>query len=93
MTILHYLIGYSKSDGSLVTEVIIPHSEMAVVRRWISLYPDDPHAFDPYELMPWQARQIAELAGEHITGTVYDYFLQAFDEPDEATQSAGLAAH
>ena len=79
MTIRHYLIGYSK-DGRPRVELEVPCAQMAKVRQLLSLYPDDPDALDPYELLPWQVRRIAELAGNHAAEDDAEYFLQAFQE-------------
>lgn len=92
MTIRHYLIGYHKSHGTVATEVLIPADRVKEAKRLLALYPDDPEALDPYELLFWQAREIAKFAGKQITGEAYDYFLQAFDEPEpQINQSPQLA--
>ncbi len=87
-------MGYGKADGSLQFELAVPLEKVAAVRRMLPLYNDDPDALDPYELLPWQAREIAELAGKPIRADLYEFFLQAFeDEPDTRDHQAGLAAH
>ena len=95
MTVQHYLIGYDKADGSPRVEIAVPADRMEKVRKLIPLYPDDPDAFDPYELLAWQAREIASMAGIQIAGTRLDFFLQAFDGPEPASAGArdGVPAH
>jgi hypothetical protein len=82
MTVRHYLVGYGKTDGNLRMEILVPAERMDEVKKLLSLYPDDPGAIDPYELYPWQARDIAKLAGGRVAGEEHDFFLQAFVESD-----------
>ena len=89
MTIRHYLIGYSKTDGNQQVEIAIPSGQMAAVKKLLSLYPDDPDMLDPHELQPGQAKEIAELAGSRLSDDPQDYFLQAFEQtPPRAKESA-----
>lgn len=83
MTVRHYLIGYGKGDEPEIQH-IIPQDRLLEVKRLLALYPDDPDALDPYELLAWQAKQIAALAGKTVNTSDYHFFLQAFTEPDAA---------
>ena len=92
MTTQHYLIGYGKADGSPRIDIPVPAERMATVRKLLSLYPDDPDALDPYELLPWQAGEIAKLVGGQVRADAYDFFLQAFDEDDDRRTLNGVVA-
>jgi hypothetical protein len=95
MTVQHYLIGYSKVDGSLQTEIPVPAEQMAAVKRLLPLYGDDPDALDPYELSSSDAARIANLSGRELDARTFDFFLQALGEEPapqtrEQTQTASV---
>jgi hypothetical protein len=82
MTIRHYLIGYGKDQTGPEIEYLIPEDQMAEVKKHLPLYPDDPDALDPYELLPWQVKTIAQLAGHKVMRPqAHQFWLQAFDDP------------
>ena len=94
MTIRHYLIGYGKDNTGPEIMYSIPEDKMAEVKKHLSLYPDDPDALDPYELLSWQVTAIAQLAGYTVMKPrgPHQFWLQAFDDRDDDTSSlSGIA--
>jgi len=78
MIAAHRLIGYDRKTDEQKFSLPIPESQLHAVTNFVRFEPDDPKAFDSYQLEFSQARDIAGTLAKHHLPTELDYYLEYF---------------
>jgi hypothetical protein len=78
MIAAHRLIGYDRKTDEQKFSLPIPQSQFGAVASSVRFEPDDPKAFDSYQLEYSQARDIAEMLEKHSVPKELDYYLEYF---------------
>ncbi|MGP0089691.1 MAG: hypothetical protein ACLPKB_07000 [Xanthobacteraceae bacterium] len=74
----HRLIGYDRKTDEQKFSLSIPQSQFRAVTSVVRFEPDDPKAFDSYQLEYSQARDIAGMLAKHDLPKELDHYLEYF---------------
>jgi hypothetical protein len=80
-TVVHKLIGYSRSTDRIEFEQKVPPRSLEAVKAAAGVGTQDRAAVGSYPLNRMQARDVAGHIGCRLPNPNLDYFLEAFSEP------------